>query len=218
MLPVLYSFRRCPYAIRARIAVFRSAIPVELREVVLRDMPSSLLEVSPKGTVPVMVLPDGRIIDESWDIVTWALGRNDPANWLGPGDRHLERASPLIKVNDYDFKEKLDRYKYADRFPGYPQTYYRAQAEENLRALEERLSASNYLLGDALTVADIGIFPFIRQFAFVDKAWFDQAPYPRLQSWLDGLLQSALFNTVMGKYPAWKAGDPQVVFSGNGNE
>jgi glutathione S-transferase len=217
-LPVLYSFRRCPYAIRARIAVYRSAIPVELREVVLRDMPSGLLEASPKGTVPVLVLPNGEVIDESWDIVQWALGRNDPDNWLGTDAIHLDRAEPLIKLNDFDFKEKLDRYKYPDRFPEHPQTYYRDWGEAYLQALEARLVASPYLLGDMLTVADIGIFPFIRQFAFVDRDWFDKAPYPRLRSWLDALLKSMLFTAVMDKYPVWKAGDPPLVFSGYGGE
>lgn len=217
-LPVLYSFRRCPYAIRARIAVYRSAIPVELQEVMLRDMPPCLLEASPKGTVPVLVLPNGGVIDESWDIVQWALGRSDPDNWLGTDAIHLDRAGPLIKLNDFDFKEKLDRYKYADRFPEHPQTYYRDRAEAYLQALEARLVVSRYLLGDRVTVADIGVFPFIRQFAFVDRDWFDKAPYPRLRSWLDVLLQSSLFKAVMDKYPVWKAGDPPLVVSGCGGE
>lgn len=217
-LPVLYSFRRCPYAIRARLAVYRSATPVELREVVLRDMPGSLLAASPKGTVPVLVLPDGKVIDESWDIMRWALARNDPENWLGKERALLSGAERLVKQNDFEFKEKLDRYKYADRFPERPQTHYRAEAEDFLRLLEVRLARSRYLLGEDLSVADIGIFPFIRQFAFVDKHWFDAAPYPHLQGWLEALLQSTLFVAVMEKYRAWKPGDARLVFGSGGKQ
>ena len=213
LYPVLYSFRRCPYAMRARMAVSCSGIQVELREVMLRAMPSSLLACSPKGTVPVLVLPDGRVIDESLDIMRWALAINDPENWWPSGERGLrEDIASLIGENDHSFKQHLDRYKYADRYPQYPASVYRDRGEAFLQKLEQRLGQSTWLPGDRMSVADVAIFPFIRQFAFVDKAWFDSRSWPRLQAWLAGLLDSALFTGVMKKYPPWKNGDARTVF------
>ena len=213
MLPALYSFRRCPYAMRARLALHASGVAVELREVNLRDKPASMLAASPKGSVPVLVLPDGRVIDESWDIMQWALHRHDPDGWLGTDDRHLEAATPLVNENDISFKHSLDRYKYPDRYPDQTQNDYREQAEVFLLNLENRLNTSSYLLGNEFSIADAALFPFIRQFAEVDKDWFAQAPYASLQRWLKNILDSRGFAAIMKKHPIWHPGDPPVIMS-----
>ena len=197
---------------RARMALQYSGVKVELREVLLNDKPDDMLRLANKVTVPILELADGRVIDESWDIMIWATRQNDPDSWLGPGQSNVFKSEVLIEMNDYSFKTDLDHYKYADRYPQYPAEYYRSQGEEFLQDLEQALSQSEYLLGRSLSIADIGIFPFIRQFAFVDKAWFDQAPYPRLQSWLQELLESSLFESIMLKLPVWKQGDQPVIF------
>jgi glutathione S-transferase len=212
-LPVLYSFRRCPYAMRARMAVSYSAITVELREVVLRDMPAALLACSPKGTVPVLVLPDGAVLEESRDIIDWALAKNDPDDWLPvPGNALGEQPRQLVNTCDTSFKQQLDYYKYAERYPQHSADYYRSQGQVFLGQLQQRLEKHDWLCGDRMTVADVSIFPFVRQFANVDKAWFDQTPYLRLQAWLERLLCSQLFTSVMDKYPQWQEGDLAVVF------
>ncbi len=210
MLPVLYSFRRCPYAIRARMALKYAGVQVELREILLREKPTSMLAVSIKGTVPVLVLPDGSVFDESYDVMRWALGVNDSDYWWDP--ILASEIDGLIEQNDFSFKVHLDHYKYADRYSQDPQNpqhtmeYYRSQAEGFLDTLEARLTTSQFLLGEKISIADVGIFPFIRQFAFVDKSWFDQAPYPNLQNWLAYFLTSDLFLSVMTKYPVWQEG------------
>jgi glutathione S-transferase len=211
MLPVLYSFRRCPYAMRARMALQYSSINLELREVLLRDKPPSMLAISPKGTVPVLRLPDARVLDQSRDIMHWALAIADPQCWLN--EELLEPVNELIDYNDNQFKTHLDHYKYWERFPAEPQVYYRAQGERFLHLLEEHLCRHRYLLADSISMADIALFPFIRQFAFVDKAWFDQAPYPKLQIWLQAFLESPLFLATMKKLPPWQEGDTPVLLS-----
>jgi len=211
--PVLYSFRRCPYAIRARMALSCSSIQVELREVILREMPPSLLCRSPKGTVPVLVLPDGRVLDESLDIIHWALTENDPQQWLpADGDARSMDMNRLIAENDHSFKLHLDHYKYAERYPQQAASEYRSLGEVFLQKLERRLEQSAWLAGERLGVADVAIFPFVRQFALVDRPWFDRMRRPRLQAWLDTLLASALFSSVMKKYPQWQEGDAITLF------
>jgi glutathione S-transferase len=212
MLPVLYSFRRCPYAMRARLALQYSGIKVELREVVLRDKPQEMLSLSSTGTVPVLELPGKEVLTESWDIMLWALRQNDPECWLGRNESLLSDAAMLVEMNDYSFKPDLDHYKYADRYPQHPREYYRSQGEEFLQQLEEMLASSRFLLGASVTAADIAVFPFIRQFAFVDKNWFDQTPYVNLQQWLQGFLQDSLFGSIMMKYSAWRPGDTPIRF------
>ncbi|HEB29178.1 hypothetical protein LCGC14_3050900 [marine sediment metagenome] len=204
MLPILYSFRRCPYAIRARMALKYAGVQVELREILLREKPPQMLAVSTKGTVPVLVLPDGSVFDESYDVMRWALGINDPDYWWDP--ILASAVDALIEQNDFSFKVHLDHYKYADRHPQHTMEHYRTQAEGFLKILEVRLKTSRFLLGEKMSIADVGVFPFIRQFAFVDKNWFDQAPYPNLQNWLAFFLNSELFLSVMTKYPAWQEG------------
>lgn len=211
--PILYSFRRCPYAIRARLAIAGSSQSVTLREVVLKDKPAAMLQASPKATVPVLVLPEGRVIDESRDIMRWALRQSDPHNWLCADDPdQLWQSEGLIQENDAVFKQHLDRYKYFERYPGHSQDYYRQQCEVTLGRLERQLQQSAFLTGEHCRLADIAIFPFIRQFAHVDRDWFYSAPYPGLQRWLDYHLTSPLFLSVMKKYPRWEEGDAVISF------
>ena len=198
MLPILYSYRRCPYAMRARMALSYAGIPVEIREISLKQKPAHMLQVSPKGTVPVLVLPDGQVIEQSLEIMHWALQQHDADGWLSADPQH---AALLIAENDGAFKQHLDRYKYAIRFPEYSAEHYRAQGALFLAKLEQRLQQSAFLLGDAISLADIAIFPFIRQFAAVDHDWFESTGYIKLQSWLQHLVESALFERVMVKYP-----------------
>ncbi len=196
-LPILYSFRRCPYAIRARLAINYAGIPVEIREVQLKQKPEQMLAISPKGTVPVLQLPDGKVIDESLGIMCWALAQNDPEHWLDAG----EDSERLIQWNDGEFKYYLDRYKYADRYPEFPSGYYRNQGEKFLAELESRLSQNLYLGGGHFSLLDAVILPFIRQFAAVDNQWFVSSGYQQLKKWLNGLLVSELFVSVMVKHP-----------------
>ena len=189
----LYSFRRCPYAMRARMALRYSGVPLSIVEVSLKAKPAEMLAASPKGTVPVLVCADGSVIEQSLDIMHWALARHDPDNWLQPG------CAALIEENDTRFKVLLDRYKYAIRYPEHPMEYYRAQGAEFLQRLEDVLARSAYLAGPALSLADVALAPFVRQFAHVDRDWFEQAPYPRLNAWLERFLASELFSSVMKK-------------------
>ena len=212
-LATLYSFRRCPYAMRARLAIAQSGIQCELREVVLKDKPQQLIELSPKATVPVLLTADDKVIDESIDIAFWALAQHDPDNWYQSltSEQH-EQMLALIENNDGEFKYFLDRYKYADRYPEQDERFYREQGEKTLTRLEQLLTEHDCLLRDSWTLADIALLPFIRQFAFVDKDWFDSSPYPRVRAWLEAFLESDLFRAVMKKYPQWQEGDEPVVF------
>ena len=176
IIPILYSFRRCPYAMRARLAIAYANVAVELREVELRNKPQAMLLVSPKATVPVLQLKNGRVLDESLDIMLWALQQNDPEHWLKVAG--LDHAKALIRGNDELFKYYLDRYKYADRYPAYSELYYRQQGELFLADLESLLTQRTYLSGDQFSLADAAILPFIRQFCAVEPAWFKDSPYP----------------------------------------
>ena len=212
-LPILYSFRRCPYAMRARLAIASSKIPCELREVVLKDKPAQLISLSAKATVPVLHTTDGEVIDESIDIAYWALQQNDPQQWLQSlSMQQQEPLHELIALNDGEFKYFLDRYKYADRYPEHDEQYYREQGEKTLTKLETLLARNGCLLTTQWTLADIALLPFIRQFAFVDKAWFDSAPYPHVRRWLNDFLDSALFKQIMPKFAQWHEGDAPVRF------
>ena len=210
----LYSFRRCPYAMRARLGIVFAELQVELREIVLKNKPAQMLAISPKGTVPVLELveTDGssrRVIEESRDILQWALEQHDPQAVL---DVEPASAQALIEQNDNEFKHWLDRYKYSDRYPELSQLEYRERGELFLQVLETLLAKHRYLLGDTISSADIGIMPFVRQFAHVDQDVFYQLPYPHLQQWLRDWLQHPAFQQVMVKLPAWQEGDPLVVF------
>jgi len=204
-LPILYSFRRCPYAMRARLALLASGTVCEIREVKLSAKPAEMVTISPKATVPVLLLPDGRVIDESLDIMRWALARNDPAGWLERDD------ALLIAANDGPFKHHLDRYKYPDRYGSDP-AEHRAAGLALLGVLEERLGRNSYLCGDAVVLADAALMPFIRQFAETDRAWFDALPLPHLQAWLSGFLGSPLFAAAMVRRAPWKSSDAPIRF------
>ena len=192
---LLYSFRRCPYAMRARLALRYCGVPVRIIEVSLKAKPAEMLALSPKGTVPVLSV-NGEVIDESLAIMQWALAQHDPDDWLLQGD---PAALALIAENDVGFKYHLNRYKYAERYPEQPMTFYRAEGEVFLQTLEGLLADRDYLLADHLSLADVALAPFVRQFAHVDREWFAGAPYPRLQQWLERFLQSPLFIAVMAK-------------------
>lgn len=210
-LPRLYSFRRCPYAMRARLGIVFAELQVELREIVLRNKPAQMLAISPKGTVPVLQLTgsDSRVIEESREILEWALAQNDPHGLL---NTDLTSANALIEQNDHKFKHWLDRYKYADRHPELSQLEYRHKGEVFLQVLEELLSKHKYLLSDNISIADIGIMPFVRQFAHVDRDVFYSLPYPHLQQWLKDWLEHPVFLQIMPKYQPWQEGDELVVF------
>ena len=210
-LPILYSFRRCPYAMRARMAIVISGIQLELREILLKDKPESMLSYSGKGTVPVLVLPDGKVIDESMEVIEWAFQQGEHGNSL---DQYAQDQSQqqLVLKNDNEFKNWLDRYKYHVAYPQYPQQHYRQQAEVFLQILENQLQVSPYLAGSEYGISDLAIFPFVRQFAFVDKNWFDQSPYKATTKWLDYWIEHAWFKTCMKKYAVWQEGDKQVIF------
>lgn len=196
-VPVLYSYRRCPYAMRARMALKYADIMVEVCEISLKNKPTAMLKASPKGTVPVLVLHDGTVLEQSLDIMRWALQQRDTASWLAAdGVMTLQ----LIGENDDGFKQALDQYKYAVRFPERSAEAYRAQGEIFLQKLELLLSQNQFLLKDQVSLADIAIFPFIRQFATVDSVWFESADYPNLKVWLKALIGSALFISVMEKH------------------
>ncbi|HEY0267607.1 MAG TPA: glutathione S-transferase [Methyloradius sp.] len=199
-VPILYSYRRCPYAMRARMALRYSGIAVEIIEISLRDKPQHMLEVSPKATVPVLVLPDGKVIEQSLEIMQWALLQQDTDDWLLENVSELAiEALRLVAENDGTFKQSLDRYKYAVRFPEKSQEEYRQQCEVFIGKLETLLSSHHYLFGNHSSIADIAIFPFIRQFAGVDESWFSQAHYPKVRAWLNEWVNSALFINIMQK-------------------
>lgn len=209
-LPLLYSFRRCPYAMRARLGLLFAESPVELREIVLKNKPAQMLEISPKGTVPVLQLVDGTVIAESVEIMRWALEQQDPQGLLVASVSLQAKA--LIEQNDNDFKHWLNRYKYADRHPERTQIEYRQQGEVFLQLLESLLTKNAYLLGSSPSIADIGIMPFVRQFAHVDRQVFYSLPYPKLQLWLQHWLQHPLFVQAMTKFQPWQEGDDVVIF------
>jgi len=200
--PILYSFRRCPYAMRARMALLVSGTVCELREVLLRDKPAELIAASPKATVPVLVLPEGRVIDESLDVMRWALARHDPEGWLDGDDR------VLIATYDGAFKHHLDRAKYPQRYDD-DAVDHRAEALAMLVELDRRLASRAYLCGDRRTLSDAAIMPFVRQFAAIDRAWFDAQPLPAVHRWLAALIASPLFEQTMRAFPRWSAGQPR---------
>lgn len=203
LTPILYSFRRCPYAIRARLALAFAKVKVELREVRLSDKPPSMLAISPKATVPVLQLPGGEVIDESIDIISWAHQHMDKSQVMLWQPEH-----ELVSINDQQFKYYLDRYKYFERYPEKTQQAYRAHCHAFLAQLEASLLNHPFLLGAEPSLVDVAIMPFIRQFAKVDLQWFYNAPYPNLNNWLKHWLQQPIFEAVMKKFKPWQLNDP----------
>jgi len=214
--PTLYSFRRCPYAMRARLALYASGANVELREIILRDKPEHMLEISPKGTVPVLQLADGKIIDESFEIMIYALGRQDPDEWLGIEE---ETTNFLIKRNDNEFKYALDRYKYPDRYPDEDDPNFKdnmfEQGVEILKDLNTRIEKNGALVSNYNTLTDYAIFPFIRQFRNVDQERFAALGLDALSGWLNAHLESDLFQNIMEKHKPWKPEDTPLTFGTN---
>lgn len=198
------------------MAIAYSGLTVELREVLLSKKPQVMLDISPKATVPVLQLLDGTVLDESLDIMRWALNQNDNQSWLD--EKYWTDIDWLVSYNDGKFKYFLDRYKYSDRYPEYSSVNYRQQAEIFLTELEQRLSQTAYLCAGHSTLADAAIFPFIRQFSMVDQQWFASAPYRSLQTWLQRWLESPLFLDVMDKYQPWHPEDLQPIFLGPTNQ
>lgn len=202
--PILYSFRRCPYAMRARLALLASQTHCEIREVKLAQKPPEMLALSPKGTVPVLVQPDGTVLEESLDIMLAALHRHDPLNWLPHYNSHL------VLKNDTNFKFHLDRYKYSTRY-NTDALEHRAEALDILNKLEQRFDpASPFLGGRTMTVMDAALAPFVRQFAATDTAWFEAQNLPAIQRWLTAFTSSRLFERAMIRLPTWQAGDRPV--------
>lgn len=205
--PILYSFRRCPYAIRARLAIASSGVQVELREVRLRDKAPEFLETSPSATVPCLKSGD-LVIDESFDIMLWALGQNDPEHLLNmPPEGKV-----LIDTTDGPFKTALDRYKYHTRYENCDRGTERQKVSTHMSDLNARLAAQNWLFGESPSLADFAILPFVRQFAFTDKKWFDEQDWPNVQRWLESFIASQRFMSVMTKYPKWDIGDSPTSF------
>jgi len=194
---------------RARMAIRKSGIEIELREVDLKNKPAAMLQASPKATVPVLIHQNS-IIEESLDIMLWALQQSDPDSWLIK--LRLDEINSLIRFNDNIFKIHLDHYKYSDRFPQQSPASYREKGEEFLQQLEARLNTHTFLLGSEPCLADIALFPFIRQFAFVDIKWFENSPYQKLKQWLQYWLESDLFISIMKKYPVWHEDQQPLIF------
>ena len=194
--PRLYTYRRCPYAIRSRLALYQAKIVYEPIEISLKHKSTEFLALSPKGTVPVLVDIDGAVIEESLEIMLWALSQHDPECWL-LNDENASRK--LIDENDFNFKKNLDRYKYADRFPEHSKEYYRSECEIFLNLLNDKLQSNNYLMVERISLADAAIFPFVRQFSLVDEDWFLNSKYQELKKWLNDLKNTQMFQEVMKK-------------------
>ena len=210
-LPVLYSFRRCPYAMRARLALAASGERCELREVALKNKPAEMLAASPKGTVPVLVMADGAVLEQSLHIMLWALRRSDPLRWLDPDACTLDDMLALVAECDDQFKPQLDRYKYPGRFDD-SSAGARERGAQFLLRLEARLAGSGQLFGARASLADASVMPVVRQFAMVEPAWFESQPWPSLRAWLAGWTASPLFEGAMQKYTPWVPGEIGVVY------
>ena len=208
-LPVLYSFRRCPYAMRARLALHASGVAFEHREVVLKHKPAHMLALSPKGTVPVLWLRSAagdQVLEQSLDIMLWALREHDPLGWLPSAEAALQDALALIAHNDGPFKQQLDRYKYPNRSGLASGAADRDAAALWLLSLDARLRAQPYLAGKHFGLADAAVAPFVRQYAHTDPIWFATQSWAALAAWLAGFEASDLFSTTMNKEAPWRDG------------
>ena len=214
-LPVLYSLQHCPYAMRARMGIWYAGQSVMLRAVVTKNKPEEMLAASPKGTVPVLVLDNGTVIDESLDIMLWALTRSDPQDLLYAHDSHaLSDMLELITLNDEQFKPVLEKYKFARRKREVLEVDYRSQCEVFITQFELTLSRQAYFMGETPCLADYALLPFIRQFARVDRHWYLESPYPNIRRWLNGHLQTPIFTKVMAKFPLWLDTHEEFLYGG----
>ena len=192
------------------MAIHISGQKCELREVLLRDKPPSMLEYSPKGTVPVLILQDGSVIDESLDVIDWALNLNDPDDWQRSKD--TKKTKELIKINDGEFKYHLDRYKYSKRYDNEDPEFHRKKCLKFIESLNNELNNSKYIFDNNISYVDIVLLPFIRQFRIADMEWFDSLPYDNIKVWLSKFLDSFLLNIIMKKYDLWKEEDEITIF------
>ena len=210
-IPILFSFRRCPYAMRARIAIKLCNLECEIREINLKLKNKEFLELSPKGTVPVLVLPDNKIIEESMDIIHWAISNNDPYNLKLKNLEIYNKDMELISIFDNEFKYHLDRYKYNSRYKGINKEEHKYKARDLLVNLNNSLKEKQWLNGENISISDISILPFIRQYRIADIKWFDEKlELPNINRWLDKFLNSKIFNNVMKKYKIWETTDPKI--------
>ncbi|PHS18554.1 MAG: glutathione S-transferase [Kangiella sp.] len=216
--PILYSLQHCPYAMRARMGILLSEQVVHLRAIVLKNKPTEMLIASPKGTVPVLVIKNeagssSKVIDESLDVMLWALKQSDPTNLLySHQPEMLDEMLNLISLFDTEFKSNLENYKSAKRYHDTNKVEHRESCEVYINQLEQRLSQSQYLMGKSLSLVDYAILPFIRRFAKIERQWYLSSPYPKLQKWLKSHLESPLFSKVMRKYPLWLENHEEVMF------
>ncbi|NQY87148.1 MAG: glutathione S-transferase [Colwellia sp.] len=214
-LPILYSLRNCPYAMRARIAIYKAKQTVMLRDIVLNNKPEEMITASPKATVPVLVLTGGTVLAESLAVMLWALNETDPDNLLhSQNESVLAEMLALITTFDDDFKACLEKYKCAKRYRETNVVECRGVCEQYLELLESRLSSHLFLMSNTESLADIALLPFIRQFARVERQWYLQSPYPKVRQWLNNYLQSPMFTKVMAKYPLWLDNHEIVLFGG----
>lgn len=212
-LPVLYSLRNCPYAMRARLAIYAAKQQVQLRDLVLSNKPAEMLAVSPKGTVPVLVTASNQVIDESLAIMQWAFSQSDPDDYLDSKTPNaLAEMLAAIEIFDHEFKGHLEKYRCSKRYHEPSLIADRQQCERYLASLELRLCQYQYLMSDKPSLADLALMPFIRQFARVERQWYLQAPYPKLRQWLNGYLQSRMFSKVMEQHPLWLDAKQVVIF------
>ncbi|MDG1752966.1 MAG: glutathione S-transferase [Thalassotalea sp.] len=219
-LPILYSLRNCPFAMRARLAIFKAKKTVILRDIVLSNKPQEMLDASPKATVPVLVNKESGVIEESLDIMLWAFNQNDPDDFLHQGvkDNHLNKNTEmmaLITQFDDQFKGCLENYKCAKRYHETNIVECRQACEAYIAQLEQRLTQHQFLISNNESLADIALLPFIRQFARIERQWYLQAPFPKVRAWLNSYLQSAIFTKVMTKYPLWNEKQETIIFGGN---
>ncbi len=214
-LPIIYSLRNCPYAMRARMAIFKAKQTVMLRDIVLSNKPNEMIAVSPKATVPVLVLANGTVVEESLEIMLWALNETDPDDLLQSQNAHgLSEMLNLIQSFDHDFKVCLEQYKCAKRYRETNLIECRELCEEFIQILENRLTSHHFLISNTESLADIALLPFIRQFARIERQWYLQSPYPKVRQWLNNYLQSPMFTKVMAKYPLWLDEHKVVLFGG----
>jgi len=211
--PVLYSLRNCPYAMRARLAIYASGQQVHLRDLVLSNKPAEMLLASPKGTVPVLITAENSVIDESLAVMLWAFTQSDPQNYLDASQPNaLAEMLELISLFDNEFKEHLEQYRCAKRYHEPSLIENRQQCEHYLAGLELRLNQHQYLMSDNPSLADLALMPFIRQFARVERQWYLQSPYPKLRQWLNQYLQSRMFSKVMAQNPMWLESKEDIIF------
>ena len=210
--PTLYSFRRCPYAMRARLALRLCKIQCIIREISLKAKNSEFLSLSPKGTVPVLVLPNGEVLEESLDIIYWSLEQNDPSK-LKINNQLANETNKLIELFDTEFKFHLDRYKYSSRYNIKNSEVHRDKARDILVQINTMLEGNNYLWGNNISLLDISILPFVRQFRIADKEWFDDnLGLENVNNWLNTFLNSDLLASIMTKYKVWEKDDPITLF------